>query len=137
MRHIQALNEETKKVLSFYISPTIKDMEAFNECLNYIRYGWARNWRRVDHTVISTEEESTVPRFEMKYIIFEGEDNVEHTVVFDKSINHDYMSLAIQHMTDEYFKPVSAGFTNGISCYGNSETLRISSRESDTGSLYG
>ena len=136
MIQVKALNEETNKVLDFYVSNTLPDLSLFIECLNYIRYGWSRNWRCVDHTHVSTSEDSQPPRYEMKYIIFEDESDKEHILVFDKSINHDYMALAFGHMSDEYYKPVSAGFTNGISCYGESETLRIASRETDTGLVY-
>lgn len=134
MFQVKALNEETKQVLDFYVSDSMTD---FEQCLDYIRYGWPRNWRRVNHSLISSEENSPPPRVEMKYVILTDESGVEHTVVFDKSINHDYMALAVQHMKEEYYKPVSAGFTNGILCYGNSETLRLDSREEDTVKVYG
>jgi hypothetical protein len=83
---------------------------------------------------------------EMKYVVVKFEDDTPNNIklfIFPKSINHDDFveSLeALRHRNPNqhddwerhYPKPISAGFTNGITCYGKSETLRIGARKEDT-----
>ena len=140
MIKVVAQNEETKNLLSFYVSNNIPDLQSFMDCLNYIRYGYPRNWRRIDHTPISSHPDTNPPRAQMKYIVLRDEKNEhEYMVVFDTSINHDYMELAVSSMQDDvFYRPASAGFTDGLTCFGRSETLNLDSRpEEDTKLLQG
>lgn len=130
---VKARSAETGKVLNFYVSNNVPNIDEFIECLNYIRYGWSRNWKVVSHMHVSTELSVKPPRMEMKYIVLKGDDDTLYQVVFDKSINHDFMSLAACQMSEEFLRPVSAGFTDGLTCYGRSETLNKNSNpEVDT-----
>lgn len=141
MIKVVARNEETKSLLDFYVSNNIPNLQSFMDCLNQIRYGYPRNWRRIDHTPISSETDTNPPRVRMKYIVLRDERNKdnEYMVVFDSSINHDYMELAVSSMRDDvFYRPVSAGFTNGLTCFERSETLNLDSRpEEDTKLLQG
>lgn len=78
---------------------------------------------------------------EMKYVVvdFEGKVNM---FIFPKSVNHDYFveSLgALRHTNPANFNdwsriypnPVSAGFTDGVKCYGRSESLNLDSKTDD------
>ncbi len=80
---------------------------------------------------------------EMKYVVVEydlPEGRNEYMFVFPKNINHDRLreSLeAIRHGGDRrwerhYPAPISAGFTDGKTCWGRSETLNLNSRACDT-----
>lgn len=75
---------------------------------------------------------------EMKYVVVEDEGGAEHLFVFPKAFDHDAFAEVLSHIktggrnwTRQYRKPVAAGFTDGIRCYGRSETLDLSSRKID------
>jgi hypothetical protein len=73
---------------------------------------------------------------EMKYVVVSSPEYGEQLVMFPKSINHNAMveSLSrIRYGTAQdwqrvYAEPVSAGFTDGINCYGRSESLHLDAR---------
>ena len=78
----------------------------------------------------------------MKYIVTRDEDGKEHFFMFDKSINHDdfaeaqcYIKIRNPNNHREwerkYREPISAGFTDGRTCWGRSETLDLDSRPTD------
>ncbi len=75
----------------------------------------------------------------MKYIVTTQENGEEEIFIFPKSINHDCMAEAIQGIRNQSFgnwrrvsrEPVSAGFIENGKCFGQSETLRLDSRDED------
>lgn len=77
----------------------------------------------------------------MKYIVTEDQDNndKEEIFIFDEAIHHDCMAEMIGRIKDQSYGnwkrhhrvPVSAGFYDGKSCYGRSETLDLKSRPQD------
>lgn len=77
---------------------------------------------------------------EMKYIVTRNEEGKEEIFVFPKSVNHDCMAEVLGFIKNKTYgnwergfrKPVSAGFTDGKTCYGMSESLGIKSRPQDT-----
>lgn len=82
---------------------------------------------------------------EMKYIVLKPADK-ELIFIFPKSIDHDRFVETMEAMrygSDSnwarlYPNPISAGFTDGKTCYGRSETLDLDSRkEIDTALLKG
>lgn len=75
----------------------------------------------------------------MKYIVTKNEDGVEEIFIFPKRYNHDDMAATVNHLKTwnhnrhndwerHYKEPVAAGFTDGTSCQGRSETLNLESR---------
>ena len=76
---------------------------------------------------------------EMKYVVVWSEAG-EHLFVFPKSINHDSFAEVLSYIKEGttrnwnriHRSPVSAGFTDGLTCYGRSETLGLGSRVIDT-----
>ncbi len=81
----------------------------------------------------------------MKYVCFHNaQTNQEEIMVFPKNINHDCFAEVQRHIRNStvgnwtriYREPISAGFVtflkDGITCFGNSETLNLVSREKDT-----
>jgi len=80
---------------------------------------------------------------EMKYVVVDSDECGEQLFVFPKSIDHDRFNEVlsdIRHGGDRnweriYREPVSAGFTDGKTCYGRSETLGLDSRPQDTALL--
>lgn len=76
---------------------------------------------------------------EMKYIVI-SDGTKEEIVIFPKEMDHDQMFAAIKSIrfdesdgvgwTRKYMhtKPVSAGFTNLVNCYGKSESLKLKCR---------
>lgn len=73
----------------------------------------------------------------MKYIVAEREDDeVEEIFIFPSSINHDCFMESIDRTrsstgdrwTRTLRDPVAAGFTDGVTCWGRSETLDLDSR---------
>lgn len=72
----------------------------------------------------------------MKYIVMEDGDGKETIVIFDESINHDCMAEVAGRIKNQtwgnwervYRHPVAAGFTDGVKCWGMSETLNMKSR---------
>lgn len=78
---------------------------------------------------------------EMKYVVVKT-DAGEQIYVFPKQIDHDafaevlsYIKMGGRNWKREYREPVSAGFTDGATCYGRSESLEIGSRPQDSSLL--
>ncbi len=73
----------------------------------------------------------------MKYVVTLDENDVEEIFIFPKSVNHDVFTDSVGRMKNQSHgnwqrvtrKPISAGFTDGIKCWGYSETLKLKSRE--------
>ena len=76
----------------------------------------------------------------MKYVVVESEEQGKQLFIFPKNIDHDAFAEILSHMkvgTPQnwkrvYREPVSAGFTDGKTCYGKSESLGIKSDNGDT-----
>ena len=79
---------------------------------------------------------------EMKYIVTQRESEltnimIDEIFIFPKSVNHDCfaeMANAIKNQTGGNWhrvrrEVVSAGFTDGVKCYGKSESLHLESRK--------
>lgn len=76
---------------------------------------------------------------EMKYVVVKDKSENEKIFIFSKQIDHDsfaevlsYIKTGGRNWSREYMEPVSAGFTDGVTCYGRSETLSLDSRENDS-----
>lgn len=78
---------------------------------------------------------------EMKYVVVRSESDFEQMFIFSKDIDHNRFAEVLSYIKTgserdwkrEYREVVSAGFTDGITCYGRSETLLVDSRSnSDT-----
>ena len=86
---------------------------------------------------------------EFKYIIAENQESDEgetRIFIFEKGISHDKFGLTLQmgirnegwtNWKRESWYPISAGFTDGKTCYGRSESLNLDSRPEDTAYLSG
>ena len=80
---------------------------------------------------------------EMKYVVVKSKEQGEQLFICHKDVNHDFfaeMVTRIKYGTDQHWERifrevVSAGFTDGVNCYGHSETLKLSSRPEDTALL--
>ncbi len=80
---------------------------------------------------------------EMKYVVATSEEQGEQLFVFPKNINHNnfaeilsYIKIGSDHNWKRVRrKPISAGFTDGVKCYGRSESLNLDSRAEDTALL--
>lgn len=81
---------------------------------------------------------------EMKYIVTQRETeltnvNIEEIFIFPKSVNHDCFAEVAGRIKDQtygnwhrvYREVISAGFTDGVKCYGESESLGIKSRKDE------
>lgn len=73
----------------------------------------------------------------MKYVVTKAEDGVERLFMFPKDINHDDFAEVLSYVKHrkgwndwerQYHKPIAAGFTDGKTCHGRSETLNLDSR---------
>ena len=89
----------------------------------------------------------------MKYVVVKSEEAGEQIFIFPKEVNHsDFAEIVsyikwyppnnfyIESCRDWkriYRKPIAAGFTDGQSCYGRSESLDLDSRPEDTKLLKG
>ena len=81
---------------------------------------------------------------EMKYIVFESAERGKQIIAFNKTIVHAEMAEAVERMRVEvdgkwkriFMRPTSAGFTDGESCYGRSESLNLKSREAEDAKLF-
>ena len=76
---------------------------------------------------------------EMKYVVVKSEEDGEKLFIFPKSVNHDafaevlsYIKVGDRNWKRLYREPISAGFTDGVTCYGRSESLDLKSRPEDT-----
>lgn len=72
----------------------------------------------------------------MKYVVTKDENGKEELFMFPKSVNHDVFANAVSRLKDQSHgnwkridrDVISAGFTDGRSCLGRSETLNLDSR---------
>ncbi|AND75145.1 hypothetical protein pf16_222 [Pseudomonas phage pf16] len=80
----------------------------------------------------------------MKYIVMMEDLTAKETIViFDESINHDCMAEVVGRIKNQtwgdwrrvFRTPVAAGFTDGVKCWGMSETLNLSSRGEEDAKL--
>lgn len=128
---IKAINTKTNAIEIFYCSSSVP-LEEFKQSLSWIKDGWKRNWERVKREIIEVQE-NVIPTFhsEMKYVCTIDEENKKEIFFFEKHINHDWFYEVVGHMDDQFRRKSSAGFTNGISCYGRSETLNLDSDPND------
>lgn len=131
MIKIKAINTKTNQIETYYCSNSVP-LEEFKESLSWIKHGHHRDWERVKREIIEVEENVTLTfRNEMKYVCTIDEENKKEIFFFEKHINHDWFYEVVRHMDDQFRKRSSAGFTNGISCYGRSETLNLDSNPQD------
>ena len=131
MKLIKALNQKTKETETYYCSDSVP-LAKFKKSLSYIKHGHHRNWERVKREIIEVEENITLTSCnEMKYVTTINEDSIKEIFLFEKDINHDWFYEVVGHMEDQFRRKSSAGFTNGISCYGRSETLNLDSNPDD------
>jgi hypothetical protein len=81
----------------------------------------------------------------MKYIVTEREDGSEEIFIFSETIHHDCMAEAASRIKNQSYgqwrrvrrEPIAAGFTDGVSCWGRSETLNLDSRRDRDAQLIG
>jgi len=78
---------------------------------------------------------------EMKYVVTVHPDTNEKEIfIFPKSVHHDCFAEMVPYIKDQMYgnweqvhrEVISAGFTDGVTCYGISESLGIASRPQDT-----
>lgn len=73
----------------------------------------------------------------MKYIVTEDENGVEDIFIFPAKVDHDCMAEMLARIKNQswgnwervYRRPIAAGFTDGKTCWGRSETLNMDSRK--------
>lgn len=81
----------------------------------------------------------------MKYIVTLDENDIEEIFIFPESVNHDVFANSVGRMKNQSHgswvritrDPISAGFTDGTTCWGRSETLGIDSRPEEDARLIG
>lgn len=79
----------------------------------------------------------------MKYVVMKDEDDKETIFIFDESIHHDCLAEMVGRIKNQsggnwrrvHRTPVAAGFTDGVKCWGHSETLNLSSRGEEDAKL--
>lgn len=75
----------------------------------------------------------------MKYVVTKDEEGKQELFMFPKSINHNDFADAVQRIKTyvngnprDWIRlkrtPIAAGFTDGKTCSGRSETLKLDSR---------
>lgn len=72
----------------------------------------------------------------MKYIVTVTEAGKQEIFIFPRAVHHDCMAEMLSRIKNQsggqwqrvHRRPVSAGFTDGVKCYGRSETLNLDSR---------
>lgn len=72
----------------------------------------------------------------MKYVVMQDENGIQELFMFPKSVNHDVFANAVSRLKDQAHgnwkridrEVISAGFTDGKTCFGRSETLNLDSR---------
>lgn len=77
---------------------------------------------------------------EMKYVVVKSEEQGKQMFIFPKNIDHDSFAEVLsyikvgtpQNWNRVYRETVSAGFTDGKTCYGRSETLGLEADKGDT-----
>ena len=73
---------------------------------------------------------------EMKYVVTKTKDGPEQIFIFEKDIDHDRFYEVLSYIKEghdrdwnrEFRKLISAGFTDGKTCWGKSESLNKNSR---------
>ena len=73
---------------------------------------------------------------ETKYVVVTSDEFGEQLFTFPKSVNHDSFAEVLNHIRHDdghdwkrvYKEVIAAGFTDGITCFGKSETLGLDSR---------
>ncbi|MEG3033948.1 MAG: hypothetical protein RR877_00475 [Aurantimicrobium sp.] len=73
---------------------------------------------------------------EMKYVVTKTKEGPEQIFIFDKGLDHDsfynvlsYIKVGDNRNWERQFRElISAGFTDGKTCWGKSETLNKESR---------
>jgi len=81
----------------------------------------------------------------MKYIVTMDENDEEEIFIFPKKVNHDCMAEVLCYIKNQtygnwervYRTPIAAGFTDGVKCWGRSETLDLDSRGDKDSALIG
>jgi hypothetical protein len=135
-----------KQVFAF---PRSIEPDRMTAALSYIRHGDDRNWQRIKVQQVDSGFVGADPAAgsaltaEMKYIVTDSEEAGKQLFIFPKSINHDRMAEVLseveQFVDNEYDnfyrEPVSAGFTDGKTCYGKSESLNLATDKGDTNFL--
>ncbi len=77
---------------------------------------------------------------EMKYVVAECQEQGKQLFIFPKNIDHDSFAEVLsyikvgnhQNWKRSFRDPVSAGFTDGKTCYGRSESLGLAADKGDT-----
>lgn len=78
---------------------------------------------------------------ESKYVVVKSDEFGEQLFTFPRSVYHDTFAEVLNHIRHDagghswkrvYKEVIAAGFTDGTSCYGRSETLDLDSRPEDT-----
>lgn len=80
---------------------------------------------------------------EMKYVVVASEEQGEQLFVFPKNVNHQSFAEILSYIRHGegrnwkriFREPISAGFTDGVKCYGRSESLDLAYRPEDTALL--
>ena len=75
----------------------------------------------------------------MKYIVTLDESDKEEMFIFPMSVNHDVFAGCVERMKNQSHGSwvrvtrdvISAGFTDGVTCWGRSETLNMHSRPNE------
>lgn len=73
----------------------------------------------------------------MKYIVTKDENGVEEIFIFPHTVHHDVMADAVSRLKNQSHgrwermdrEVIAAGFTDGITCWGHSDTLNLGSRK--------
>ena len=73
---------------------------------------------------------------EMKYVVTKTQDGPEQIFIFEKSIDHDRFYEVLSYIKEGHDRNwlrdlrelISAGFTDGKTCWGKSESLNKNSR---------
>ena len=82
---------------------------------------------------------------EMKYVVTKTKDGPEQLFIFDKKIDHNKFYEVLSYIKEghdrdwkrEFRELISAGFTDGKTCYGRSETLGKDYRPKEDTALLG
>lgn len=115
----------------FYISNTVPS-DSFKDAIDRIKRNSGGNSSRVkveEVEILNTTSVDIVS--EMKYISTINEEGIKEIFIFPSFINHSDMYRTILTIDSQFRKEIGAGFTNGIDCYGRSETLNLNSNSED------
>jgi hypothetical protein len=140
--------ESSEAARELFVFPQSIEYESMAKVVDYVKYGESHNWRRVKHKIIGqgltqTNAADSVITSEMKYIATKSDEAGKQIFIFPKSIYHDRMADILHEIeeladgvVDNFYRAaVSAGFTDGKTCYGKSETLDLKSDKNDTATL--